>query len=326
VVDPLVFEFVVDVGEPDPVPHAIAARASTAAMDFDFSDANGIAADSGCGFVVPANQTAGGGEVLVGPGAALLAEVRRPPPDQPAPLRRARSCQSPHGTTTVSRDDGPFISSAEAHHRSLVLIETIFAGDDMRRFVTVGLLFTAGCLSDPAAPSDVVGLQVSSNASANGVFVGDQVQLTATALDATGAPVLVPITYSSSNTAVATVNANGLIVAVGPGTTSIGVSTGSRSGSLTLVVDGNITSKVQVTPASPTVPVGTTLQLTGTVFTTIGNPARSKGLTWSTPDATKATVDTTGNVSGIAPTPGISICATASDAPSVKGCATVIVK
>jgi uncharacterized protein YjdB len=195
----------------------------------------------------------------------------------------------------------------------------------MRRFVLVGLLFTAGC-APLAAPDGITGLQISSNAPASGVFVGDQVQLAATAFDGLGNPVLVPFTYSSSNAAVATVNVNGVVIAISAGTTVITVVAGSQSGQVTVIVDGNVTSKVQVTPASPTVPVATTLQLTGVVTTTLGNPARSKALTWSTTDATKASVDQTGLVSGIAPTSGISICATANDAPTVKGCVTVIVK
>lgn len=196
----------------------------------------------------------------------------------------------------------------------------------MRRLVLFGLLIAVGC-TPATTPSLISGVALTNNASASGFFPGDTFHVIGTAYDNTGIPTtLYPVTYSSSNSGVATVGTDGLVTAVAAGTTQLkATADGISSGAYQITVDGNVTGHVVVTPATPTVKAGSQVQLTASVVTTVGNPARGKTVTWSTSDATKATVDSTGNVSAIAVTSGVSICATASDAPSVKGCATVTV-
>ncbi len=198
----------------------------------------------------------------------------------------------------------------------------------MRRGFLVGLLFAGACVSD-TAPSAVNSITLQSNVSAAGVFVGDQVQFTTVALDISGNPVAIDVTYTSSNTAVATISANGLITAISAGTSAITVATSlGGSSQLTLTVDGNVSGVVGIAPPGQTVlPVGGTVQYSGSVLTTLGNPARGKTLIWSTTDATKVSVSQTGLATAVATTTGVTICATASDATSsLKGCATVIVQ
>ena len=158
------------------------------------------------------------------------------------------------------------------------------------------------------------------------MFVGDHVQLNAQPLDLNGGPVPVRIMYSSSNPSVATIDQYGLITALAAGTSSIGISAGGQSAHLTLTVDGNVTGSVQVAPANPTTSTGAGggVQLTATVLTTLGHPARGKSVTWSTSDASKATVDATGLVLPVA-AGVVSICATAIDNTSARGCATVTI-
>lgn len=197
----------------------------------------------------------------------------------------------------------------------------------MRRPFLAALLFTSACLGGASAPSAVASIQVTSNVSPNGVFVGDHVQLNAEPLDLTGNVVPMPITYTSSNLSVATVDNFGLITALAAGSSSIGVSSGGQTARLTLTVDGNITGSIQISPTNPTTTSGSGggVQLTATVLTTRGNPARGKSVTWSTADATKATVDTTGFVHPVAASAGVSICATATDNASARGCAMVTI-
>jgi hypothetical protein len=173
----------------------------------------------------------------------------------------------------------------------------------------------------------VSSLQISSNVSSSGVFVGDSVQLNATPLDLSGNVVPLPITYTSSNTAVATIDNFGKIGAISAGQSTISVKAGGQVANLTLTVDGNVTGSVQVVPASSTTSLGAggTVQLTATVVTTVGNPGRNKTVTWSTSDAGKASVSSTGLVTPLAASSGASICATATDATNVKGCATVTI-
>jgi uncharacterized protein YjdB len=199
---------------------------------------------------------------------------------------------------------------------------------EMRPLILAGLLFTGACFSGASAPSAVASIQVASNVSPNGVFAGDQVQLNAEPLDLTGNIVPEPVTYSSSNTTVATVDNFGLITARAAGTSSMGISAGGQTVHMTLTVDGNVTGSVLVTPVNPTTGTGAGggVQLTATVRTTLGNPARGKSVTWSTADATKATVDATGFVHPVVATPGVSICATANDNASARNCTTVTIQ
>jgi uncharacterized protein YjdB len=194
----------------------------------------------------------------------------------------------------------------------------------MRRFILTGLLFSSACLGDTTSPTSVATLQVSTDESANGVFVGDHVTFTAVPLDVNGNLAFVSITYASNNTAVATVSATGVVTAVAPGSASISVSAGSAKVSTTITVDGNIEKSIQLSLLSPSMLVGTQAAETATVLTSLGNPARGKSVIWSTTDATKVSVDPTGLLSAIAATTGVSICATSADAPTIKACTTVI--
>lgn len=195
----------------------------------------------------------------------------------------------------------------------------------MRRILLAGLVLTSACLNG-LTPSIVANLLVSSNIPATGVFVGDQVQINASAVDVNGTPVPQAVTFSSANPTIAIVSTSGLVTVLATGNAKININAGGQTRVLSFTVDPDISSTVQVYPPNPAIPTGSQLQLTGTVITTLGNPARNKTVIWSTADASKVTVDQTGQISGVAPTSGVLVCATAGDAPTVKGCATVIVQ
>jgi hypothetical protein len=198
----------------------------------------------------------------------------------------------------------------------------------MRRFLLAGLVIVTACVSGTETPPGTVAqLLVTSNQSPNGVFVGDQVQLSATPVDLDGDPVTVAtaINYTSSNTAVATINSSGLIIALSAGTTLINVTAGGASASLTLSIDGNVSGSVIVVPSTATVSVGGQQQYAFAVSTTLGNPARAKSVNWSTGDGTKAQVNASGLATALAATAGVSICATATDAPTATGCGTLTI-
>ena len=197
----------------------------------------------------------------------------------------------------------------------------------MRRVGVLLLLLAGACSVDTTAPGGgIQGFNVTSNGSANGTFVGDSVQLNVVAIDAYGDPIASTITYMSTNTSVATVTTTGLIVGVGPGTTNIVISAGGASESAALAIDGNVTQTVQLAPLLPTVPLGTQLQVTYTVLTTLGNPARNKSVTWASNDTTKVLVDNTGLVTAHAVTTGVPVCATVTDGSGVTGCTTIVVQ
>jgi trimeric autotransporter adhesin len=205
------------------------------------------------------------------------------------------------------------------HHRGAVM---------MRRVIFAAALLSVGCYNPSGVTSTSSGvyrLLTTSNASAQGTFVGDQVQVDATPVDINGIPLSVPVTFASSVTSVATISTTGLISAVGGGTTVIVMNAGAVTLQVPFIVDGNITGSIVVGPNTASIKVGAQQLFTAIVLTTKGNPAHSKTVTWSSTDLTRATVDVTGRATAIATTAGVSICAAAADVPSITGCAALTV-
>jgi uncharacterized protein YjdB len=90
--------------------------------------------------------------------------------------------------------------------------------------------------ADGGAADQVATLTVSPD-SVNFVEVGDAVQLSATALDATGAPLAdAVITWSSAELSVATVSGEGVVTAVGEGTTTVTAASGGLTANASVTV------------------------------------------------------------------------------------------
>ena len=106
------------------------------------------------------------------------------------------------------------------------------------------------------------------------------------------------VTWSSSNTSVATVNSSGKVTAKAVGTTTITVTTvdGGKTATCTVTVKQPVTG-VSVSPASATLNVGGTQQLSATV--TPSN-ADNKNVTWSSSNTSVARVSSSGLVTAVA--------------------------
>lgn len=79
---------------------------------------------------------------------------------------------------------------------------------------------------------------------------------------------------------------------------------------------------INIVPVSATLRVGDTVRITATLPVP---PGPAGGWTWTSSDATKATVDSTGLVRALAAlSTGIAICATPKPETGLKGCATVV--
>jgi 6-phosphogluconolactonase (cycloisomerase 2 family) len=136
----------------------------------------------------------------------------------------------------------------------------------------------------------------------------DTLQFKATALlsDGTMPDETNTVTWSSSNTGVATISATGLATAVAHGTTTITAAlTGGFTATATLSVSQ--VASVAVTPPSPTIGKNTTQQFvaTATITKADGTTATmdvssDPGTAWSSGTTTVATINTTGLASGIA--------------------------
>ena len=105
------------------------------------------------------------------------------------------------------------------------------------------------------------------------------------------------VTWSSSNTAVATVE-NGVVKAVGAGTATITATAGEKSATCAVTVSAAYVpvTAVQLSQETAEIRVGETLQLTATVKP---DNATDKTVRWSSSNAEIATVDANGLVKGL---------------------------
>src|SRR5260370_33285899 len=102
--------------------------------------------------------------------------------------------------------------------------------------------------------------------------VGQTVQLTAIPQDANGNPLTGRVvTRATSNAALATVSASGLVTGVAAGTATITATSEGKKGSLTMTVTVVPVASVAVSPASASVTAGQTGQLVATPKDAVGH-------------------------------------------------------
>lgn len=132
--------------------------------------------------------------------------------------------------------------------------------------------------------------------------------------------------WSSDNTAVATVDSNGKVTAVKAGTAKVTVKTadGAKAAVCTITVKDPVVAVTGVTLDKTTAEVeeGAILQLKATV--TPSN-ATDKTTTWKSDDTATATVDSTGKVTAVkAKTEPVNIIATTKDGAKTANCAVIV--
>jgi uncharacterized protein YjdB/alpha-tubulin suppressor-like RCC1 family protein len=132
--------------------------------------------------------------------------------------------------------------------------------------------------------------------------VGQSLQLQAVTRDATGTILAGrPVTWGSSDTTRVTVSASGLVTGMAPGTATITANSEGQSGAAVVTVTMVPVASVQVTPASPALAVGQTVQLAVAVLDSAGRALGGRTVTWSSGDAAVATVSGAGLVTAVAP-------------------------
>jgi uncharacterized protein YjdB len=130
---------------------------------------------------------------------------------------------------------------------------------------------------------------------------GTQAQLSATAYDAAQNPLSGrAITWSTSNAAVATVDANGMMTAVSTGSATITATSEGKNGTATISVSQAAVSTVTVTPSPITMTVGQTTQFTATLKDAGGNVLNGRVVTWASSNPAAATVSANGLVTAVA--------------------------
>ena len=154
------------------------------------------------------------------------------------------------------------------------------------------------------------------------LLVGQTVQLVAAPLDAQGAVLPGrPITFTTSNSSVATVSGTGLVTALASGSTIITAASEGKTAVATITVSAVPVATVVVTPSATPVVVGQTTQLAAEARDASGQVLVGRPISWSTNAAGVATVSSTGLVTAVAP--GVATITAASEGKT--GTATVTV-
>ena len=135
------------------------------------------------------------------------------------------------------------------------------------------------------------------------VDVGRTAQLTATLKDAAGNELTDrTVTWSSTDEAVALVDGTGLVTGQGAGSATVTATCEGHSGSSTVSVTATQApvASVEVAPASGSVSVGGSLQLTATLKDAAGNELTDRTVTWASSNDAVAKVSASGLVTAMA--------------------------
>ena len=148
-------------------------------------------------------------------------------------------------------------------------------------------------------PTPVASVAVSPGSAT--IATAGSISLTATPEDAGGDPLSGRVvTWSSNNTAAATVNGSGLVSGVAAGSATITATCEGHTGTSDITVTSAAVASVTVSPASASVQAGSTTQLAATPKSAGGTPLTGRVVTWSSDNTAAATVNGSGLVSGVA--------------------------
>ena len=127
-----------------------------------------------------------------------------------------------------------------------------------------------------------------------------QLQAIANMSDGTQQTLSSSVTWQTSQTSMATVNAQGVVTAAGQGSAQVSATYQGLTNSASITVVPPVLVSVAVTPASPSLPVGETLQFKATgTFTDGSTQDLTQSATWSSSAATSATITSVGLASGL---------------------------
>jgi uncharacterized protein YjdB len=188
-------------------------------------------------------------------------------------------------STSVASINGSGLSTTLAAG-STTITATVGALSDTSSLTVVNAHLTSISVS-PAIQSIAIGTVQQFNAIGN--FDDGSTQL------------LLGAIWSSSSTAVATMNSAGLATSVGTGTTTITAASGSVSGTASLTVTGSTLVSIAVTPANSSMVVGTTRQFTATgTFSDSSTEDITASVVWTSLSPTSATITAQGLASSVA--------------------------
>jgi len=142
---------------------------------------------------------------------------------------------------------------------------------------------------------------VSVSPATGSVRVGATLPLAAVTKDSAGNPLTSRVvTWTSSNSAVATVSTSGVVTGVAVGAATVTATSGGTSGAAAITVTQVPVASVTVAPAIASLLAGATLQFTATLKDSAGNTLTGRSVTWASSAPAAATVSPVGFVTGFA--------------------------
>jgi len=162
----------------------------------------------------------------------------------------------------------------------------------------VAIYASVAVTADPPAAAAVASVTVSP--AAPSVQVGATLQLGDATKDSTGNLLTGrTVSWMTSNPAVATVSAGGLVTGVAAGSATITATSEGKSGTSAMTVTNVPVASVTVTPAIASLLMGATLHLTATLKDALGNPLSGRVVTWASSAPGVAAVSGTGLATGL---------------------------
>jgi len=160
-----------------------------------------------------------------------------------------------------------------------------------------------GSASVSVKPKPPVVTSVTVSPATASVVVGQTQALTAVVKDAQGNAMSgQTVTWSTSNSVSATVDANGVVTGRGAGSATITAAAAGKSGTAAITVraPAPVVTTVTVSPPTASIATGASVTLTATVKDAQGNVMSGQTVTWSTSNSAVASVNSSGVVSGVA--------------------------
>lgn len=108
------------------------------------------------------------------------------------------------------------------------------------------------------------------------------------------------VTWSTSEAAVATVSATGIVTAVAPGAATVTATVEGKTAAVTITVSLVPVATVTVTPSTAILYLGQTVDLGATAKDSAGNTLTGRAIAWSSSNTAIATVSSTGIVTAVA--------------------------
>ncbi len=216
---------------------------------------------------------------------------------------------------------------------SLATVATIGSGGSATGvgIGTAGITATLGSVTSAAATLSVgqpvlVSMAVTPGNASFALGTTQQMTATGTYSDGSTLNLTNAVTWGTGNGAIATANGQGLASSVAVGSTGVTATSGAISGSANLTVTAAVLVSIAVTPAIPTIPLGTTQQFTATGTYTDNSQQNITGtVQWSSDTPAVVTISNAANAQGLASSVGQGTATITAAAGTVTGSTTLAV-